>query len=154
MSERRTPLQRVLVLVGGGALLAAMAIDGIAVVGRHVRLPLLGSIEAVQAAVLVAGTVALLVATIANRHARVHLLVDRCPAVLVRALRALGATLGAALFLALAAGSAWIALDLWTGHEESEWLHIPYAPLRILTVASALAVAAAFAAALLRRERR
>lgn len=154
MSAARSRLHVVLVIVGGGALLVAMAVDGLAVIGRHVGWPLLGSIEAVQAAVLVAGAVALLVATLANRHARVHLLVDRCPPALVHALHVAGALLGAALFLALAFASAWIASDLWSGHEESEWLHIPYAPLRVLTVASALSVSAAFIRMLRRRRAR
>ncbi len=70
MSARPSRTHAVLVIVGGGALLAAMAIDGLAVIGRHVGWPLLGSIEAVQAAVLVSGCVALLVATRARRHAR------------------------------------------------------------------------------------
>lgn len=151
MSERRSRLHVALVVLGGGALLLATAIDGIAVIGRHVGLPLLGSIEAVQAAVLVSGCVALLMATQARRHARVHLLVDRCPPALAGALRRLGFAFGTALFVALAIASAWIAWDLWNGHEESEWLHIPYAPLRALTVAFALWVAGSFGLAAVRR---
>jgi TRAP-type C4-dicarboxylate transport system permease small subunit len=151
MSEHRSILRTVLVVVGGGALLGAMAIDGFAVVGRHVGLPLLGSIEAVQAAVLVAGCVALLVATQAGRHARVHLLVDRLPAQAATLLRRAGFLLGALLFAALAVASAWIAIELWPGHEESEWLHIRYAPLRAMTVLFCAWVAGAFLAAAFRR---
>ena len=139
-----------LVVFGGGALIAAMTIDGLAVIGRHVGIPLRGSIEAVQAAVLIAGAVAMLIATLANRHARVHLLADRLPKRLERALRRAGFLMGTALFLALAAASLWIAAELWHGYEESEWLHIPYAPLRALTVGFAAAVAVAFAVAALR----
>ena len=37
-------------------------------------------------------------------------------------------------YAGLLAGSAWIAADLWYGHEESELLRIPYRPLRIAVV--------------------
>jgi len=154
MSGRPSRVHTALVILGGAALLAAMSIDGLAVIGRHIGLPLLGSIEAVQAAVLVAGCVALLVATRAKRHARVHLLVDRCPPRVAAALQRAGFLLGAALFVALAFASAWIASELWNGYEESEWLHIPYAPLRWLAVLFALWVASAFAALALRRGER
>ena len=32
-------------------------------------------------------------------------------------------------------GSGWITAELWSGHEESELLRIPYRPLRIVVVA-------------------
>ena len=57
--------------VGGGALLAATAIDTFAVIGRQIGLPLRGAIELIQAAVLVAGCIALVLATHVDRHARV-----------------------------------------------------------------------------------
>jgi hypothetical protein len=60
----RDGLYRALVWLAGGALLVAMATDTMAMLGRHLRLPLLGSIEIVQAAVLVAASGALLLATI------------------------------------------------------------------------------------------
>lgn len=137
-------LHRALVIGGGGALLLAMGVDALAVVGRHVGLPLLGSIELVQVAVLVAGAAGLLVATRAGVHASVHLLVDRLPARVRSSLRLLGLLLGALLFAALCAASVWIAADLWHGHEESEWLHLPWRPLRVLTVLAAAAVTVAF----------
>lgn len=151
MSRLRSRAYAALVIGGGAALLAAMSIDGLAVVGRHVGVPLLGSIEAVQAAVLVAGTASMLIATIAQRHARVNLLVDRLPHRLASALRRAGFVLGAVVFLALAVASAWIAADLWDGFEESEWLHIPYAPLRVITILAAVGVAVSFLAAAFRR---
>jgi hypothetical protein len=47
----------------------------------------------------------------------------------------------AIFFLALAAGSIWIAIDLRGSYEQSELLQIPYAPLRLISIASVLAVA-------------
>ena len=90
-------LQRVLVAIGGTALLIAMSVDALAVVGRHSGLPFLGSIEIVQAAVLISGASAMLIATLAGVHARVHLLVDRLWPHLRTALERAGLGLGALL---------------------------------------------------------
>jgi TRAP-type C4-dicarboxylate transport system permease small subunit len=151
-SEVRIP--RALVALGGCALLVAMSVDAIAVVGRHIGVPLLGSIEIVQAAVLVSGAVALFVATLAGVHARVHLLVDHAPPLLRRLLARGGLLLAALMFLAMFASSVWICANLWQGQEESELLHVPYRPLRIFTAVAALSVAATFLWQALRREQR
>ena len=135
---------RLLVVTGAVALLIALAVDALAVIGRHLGLPLLGSIELVQAAVLVSGSAALLVATLAGVHARVHLLVDRLPPKLQSGLLRVGYLLSALLFLAIAVASAWIASDLWQGQEQSELLRIPYRPLRVVAVLATVSVAAAF----------
>ena len=124
-------LQQALVWVGAAGLLTATVVDTLAMLGRHLRMPLLGSIEIVQYAVLVAASVSLVVATQRDTHARVHLLLDRMtPAQRQRADR-LHAFGGVLFVLALLVGSAWITRDLWTGHEESELLQIPYRPLRV-----------------------
>jgi TRAP-type C4-dicarboxylate transport system permease small subunit len=130
----REALRRGLVWIAGGALLVAMATDTLAMLGRHLRLPLLGSIEIVQAAVLVASSGALLLATALEVHARVHLLQPRLPAGARLALERLSLLAGILLVLALLAGSLWITVDLWHGHEESELLRIPWRPLRLVVL--------------------
>ena len=136
-------LQRVLVWIGGTALLIATATDTLAMLGRHARIPLLGSIEIVQCAVLIAASASLIIATLQNSHARVHLLVDRMSPALAQRTERLHSIAGALFVLALLVGSVWITLDLWQGHEESELLRLPYRPLRIavlLMLAGLLAV--------------
>lgn len=135
---------RWLVLIGGGALLLAMAADFIAVIGRHTGMPLLGSIELVQASVLVSACVAMVVATLARCHAVVHLLVDRTAPPLRTWLIRANRLFSALMFLALFAGSLWIAADMWGGHEESEILRIPFAPLHLVAILSCLGVAGLF----------
>lgn len=134
----------VIVVIGGFALLFAMATDTIAVIGRHVGLPLLGSIELVQAAVLISASAAMVVATVLRSHAMVHLLIDRAKpaprAWLIRANRLFSGL----FFLAILAGSIWIAADMWMGHEESELLTIPFWPLRIASIVCSAAVAVIF----------
>ena len=130
--------------LGGIALLFAMAVEAVAVLGRHIGLPLPGSIELVQAAILVASSAAMLSATLADKHARVHLVMDHLKGVPLVTLKRVQALFGFLFFCALAAGSIWIFIDLWSGFEESEVLHIPYAPLRIVCILSVLGVAFEF----------
>ena len=123
---------RLLVWTGGIALLAATAIDTIAVIGRHVGLPLTGSIELMQAAVLVSGAVGLLVATIEQSHARVHLVVERLAPLQRKVADRLSDVLTFLFCLALLAGSGWIAAELWTAHEQSELVGVPWRVLRLI----------------------
>ncbi|MFN3470198.1 MAG: TRAP transporter small permease subunit [Novosphingobium sp.] len=123
--------RRAVTLTGGIALLAATGIDAVAVAGRHLGLPVRGSIELVQVAVLVAGALALLVATLERAHARVHLLADRMGARAKDRLERMSALLGALFFAALLAGAAWLMADLWSGHEVSEVIGMPWRWMRL-----------------------
>jgi TRAP-type C4-dicarboxylate transport system permease small subunit len=127
--------------LGGIALLFAMAVEAMAVLGRHIGIPLPGSIELVQAAILVAASAAMVSATLADKHARVRVVVDRLNCGPLVILKRVQAVVSALFFFSLAAGSIWIFMDLWGGYEESEVLHIPYAPLRIVCIVAVLGVA-------------
>jgi TRAP-type C4-dicarboxylate transport system permease small subunit len=131
-------LRAALVWVAGGALLVAMVVDTTAMLGRQLHWPLLGAIELVQAAVLFGSAGALLLASLEHSHARVHLLLDRLPSHWQGVLTRLHSALALLLYAGLLAGSAWLALDLWNGHEESELLRIPYRPLRVALVLTLL----------------
>jgi len=133
-------LKHWLVWVSGGALLVAMAVDTLAMIGRQVHLPLIGSIEIVQAAVLVASAGGLVVAAVDGVHARVHLLLDRLPPTWQAHIERLHAIAAALVYAALCAGSVWIMTDLWGGREESELLRIPYRPLRVAVAMTLLAL--------------
>jgi TRAP-type C4-dicarboxylate transport system permease small subunit len=130
---------RLLAIAGGGALLLAMATDAIGVIGRQTGIPLVGAIEIVQAAILISGSAALLVATIAKAHATVHILIERLSeptrAMIARVTRVCSSI----FFMFVLAGSIWLAIEAWPGFEASEVLGIPYEPLRVI---SCLAVAA------------
>ena len=128
-----------MVWTGGAALLAATAFDTLAVIGRQVGFALHGTIESIQSAVLVAGSLALISATAANNHARVRLVLDRLgPS---RAWLERGSDVLTALFgLALLAGSGWLAIDLWGSHEVSEIVGIPWRWLRLFANLSLVAV--------------
>jgi TRAP-type transport system small permease protein len=146
MSRRRGWADRWLFYLGAAALLFAVFVDAIAVVGRHIGKPLLGSIELMQVAILVAASSAIVSATLVNKHAVVHLLIDRLPVRARQFMDRIHAMLCAIFFAALAAGSLWIAYDLRGGNEESELLRLPYMPLRVISIVSVLAVALIYAA--------
>ena len=125
-------MNRALVWIGGAALLGMTAIDTLAVFGRNLGWPIHGSIELIQAAVLIAGGIALLAATLAGNHARVHVLLDRLsPSGKVLALRTT-ALIMALFFAGLLAGSLWLAADLWLAHEQSELRGVPWRWLRLI----------------------
>ncbi len=127
-------LRTVLIWIAGGALLIAMVVDTFAMLGRALQIPLIGSIEIVQAVVLFAACGGLIIATLDHAHARVRLVLDRLPSRWRRRFETLYAVAAALLFAALLAGSLWITADLWSGFEESEILRIPYRPLRLAVV--------------------
>src|ERR1700722_16046 len=140
--EPRGGFRAALFYIGGAGLMIAIGADALAVIGRHIRIPLLGSIELMQAAILLTSSAAIVLATVAKRHAVVHLLFDRLSVTSRNAMERLHAFLSALFFASLAVGSIWIAYDLRNGHEQSELLHIPYAPLRLVSIAALLAVTA------------
>jgi TRAP-type C4-dicarboxylate transport system permease small subunit len=123
---------RITIWIGGVALLGATLADTVAVIGRKIGLPLHGSIELVQLCVLVAGAIALLLSTLAGSHAKVHLVVDRLGDRWRDAALRGNSLLAAGFFIALLVGSAWLAVDLWNGHEQSELLGIPWRWMRML----------------------
>jgi TRAP-type C4-dicarboxylate transport system permease small subunit len=133
---------RLLVILGGTALVLAMAIDVLAVLGRHTGIPLLGSIELVQMLVAIASSMAVIVATLHGRHAVVRVILARLQGTAATLLMRLDAVALALFVFALAAGSAWIMLEMWGSHEESELWRLPYRPLRLLVVLSLLVTTA------------
>src|SRR5690606_19101340 len=111
-------LREALVWISGGALLVAVAVDTLAMIGRQIRVPLIGSIEIVQAVVLFAAAGGLIIAALDGAHARVNLLLERIPAAWRERLLRVHALAAALLFAALLAGTLIIAADLWNGYEE------------------------------------
>ena len=145
-------LRGLTIWIGGTAMLAATAVDTLSVIGRNAGLPIVGSIELVQAAILVSGTVALVLATLDDLHARVRLVTNRLsgrPRFILGRLSRLATAL---LFLALAWGSIWLSADLWTGHERSELLGVPWRVLRLIANLGLVSCVLIAIAATFRRE--
>ena len=124
-------MKRALVWLGGLALLSATAIDTASVIGRNLGAPLHASIELMQPAILVAGVLALFVATFARGHASVHILTDRMSERMKAATRRIAAFATALLFAALLAGAVSLMADLWNAHEVSELVGVPWRWMRL-----------------------
>jgi TRAP-type transport system small permease protein len=135
---------RLAFLLGSIGLIVATASDFLAVAGRHLGFRFIGAIELVQASVVLLACAAMLVVTIGSGHASVHMVTARLrPTVRLR-LGRIVAMVCAAVFVALAAGSAWILVELWYGFEQTELLHLPLRWLRLLWVVFALLIAFEF----------
>jgi len=134
--DSAAPARGPLFYVGASALLIAMAVDAIAVVGRHIGIPLLGSLELVQAAIVLAASSALVSSTLARRHAAARFLLERVSPGVRAGMQHFNALLTVLFFVVLAAGQSWIVYDLRDAHEDSELLGIPFGPLRVIAVAA------------------
>lgn len=148
-----TRLQSAMIWTGGVALLAAAAVDTISVIGRQVGFAVHGAIELIQAAVLVAGAIALVAATVANNHARVRILVERLDRLRPWAGR-MGDILTVLFTGALLTGSAWLAWDLWNSHEVSESAGVPWRWLRLFANLGLVAMLVVVARGLVRGRNR
>jgi TRAP-type C4-dicarboxylate transport system permease small subunit len=136
-----------MVWAGGIALIVAAALNVLAVIGRHTGLPLKGAIELVQVTVLVAGSLALIAATLAGNHARVHLILDRLAGTKRVVAERICTALSILFYLLLLIGSLWLAVDLWGEQEVSELLDVPWRWMRAF-----LNIALIFVIALLARQ--
>jgi TRAP-type C4-dicarboxylate transport system permease small subunit len=145
VNEARGRVPRWLVVVAGVPLLAAMVIEFSAVIARNAGWNLVGSIELVQAMILLSSSGAMIAATLNRAHAKVSLLSSRYRGRLGQTMRILLAVGGTAFFLALAIGSAWIAWDMRNAAEQSELLGVPYLPLRLVVTISTSLIAFIYA---------
>ncbi|HEY0682317.1 MAG TPA: TRAP transporter small permease [Steroidobacter sp.] len=130
--------------IGAAGLVLAMAVETVAVLGRHAGIPLLGALEIIQACILLMASAAMLSATMNNGHATVTLLTTRVSERARQYLRAFANLLSALFFVGLSAGALWLAVESWNDYEQSELLHIPFRPLRIVSLVAAGAIAAVF----------
>jgi TRAP-type C4-dicarboxylate transport system permease small subunit len=142
--DKATLTRGPLFYVGAGALLIVMVVETVAVIGRHIGWPLLGAIEIIQAAILIAACAAAVSATLNQAHATVHLLTDRLPQIVKQWLLRFDSLLSALFFAGLTVATVWLAMDFWDAYEESELLHISFRPLRAVTALATAAIAIVF----------
>lgn len=138
------PLAKAAYALGSFGLLAATAADSVAVAGRHTGFHLIGSIELVQAAVVLLAATAMLMVTIGRGHATVHIVTERLSTRAAARLGRVTDLISAVAFAILAAGSAWVLAELWDGYEQTELLHIPLRWLRLIWVGFAVLIAGYF----------
>jgi TRAP-type C4-dicarboxylate transport system permease small subunit len=137
-------------VAGAAGLLLAMGLDTAAVLGRLLGRPLLGSIELIQACVVIAASSSLISATLGGSHASVHVITERLAPERRRGLARFSQLLSALFFTWLLGASLFVAVELWDGREATELLELPIKPLRLFFCASALGVTLLFLGALRR----
>jgi TRAP-type C4-dicarboxylate transport system permease small subunit len=138
----------VLLLTGAVGLIGAMLTDGIAVIGRHAGIPFTGSIELVQAFIVLGASSAIAYASLGATHAAVDLVFHRLPISAQHVAHRIAALLGFLFLAALVAGSAWIAWEYRNAGERTELLGIELKWLRLFWLACAVISAAAMLAPL------
>lgn len=138
----------ILLLVGAVGLIGAMLTDGVAVIGRHIGVPFTGSIELVQAFIVLGAASAIAYASLGATHAAVDLVFHRLPITAQHLAHRLAALLGFLFLAALVVGSAWIAWEYRGAGERTELLGIEVKWLRLFWLACAVVAAAAMLAPL------
>jgi TRAP-type C4-dicarboxylate transport system permease small subunit len=137
-------LRSICTLMGSIGLISAMSVDALSVLGRHIGFAFLGSIEIVQACMVLAASAAMIAATLVDSHARVHILTDRLSPRARRMLLRAADLISALTMAALTAGSIGVASDLWDSQEITEILEMQLRWLRLVWIVSAGAIALIF----------
>ncbi len=137
----RGSLSRIALWVGSAGLLMAMTIDTCSVLARQMGFVLPGNIELIQPCITAAIAAALVLATLQQAHAAVHLFTSHMTPAWRQRLGWLGGVATTVALALLAAGCCWIAIELWPLDERSDLLQLPIAPARWLWC-GALALAA------------
>lgn len=143
-AEASPRVLRILAIVGGIALMTAMAVDVTAVIMRQIGWRLFGSIELVQAAVVISAATGMVLATVYRTHAIVHVVVENLSDRPKRIMLRVANLFAALMFAALATGIGWTVLLHWGDFEQSELLGIPYTPLRIILTVACATIAVIF----------
>ena len=79
VNDTPAPRRGLLFYAGSAGLLCMMVVEAAAVLGRHVGMPVMGALEIVQVAIVPAACAGMLIATLRNAHAAVHMLTERLP---------------------------------------------------------------------------
>lgn len=132
--QKDTPFMTALIWFGGAALLLVTLIETLSVIAPFFGMSFLGSIEIVEALVLMSGAVGILMASLMQNHARVHLVLDHLPPVLRNYLNSFAFVVSAVFFLACLGGSIFNWVVTRSHFEQSDVLQIPHEPLRILLI--------------------
>ncbi len=112
--------------------------DTAAVIGRHLNMSLIGSIEVVQLGIVLLASAAIAIATKESKHARIQIVLNRINHSHRRNLDILSNIATFLFLILLFSANTWILLETWLTHERSEILHLPYHWIRSLFSATLL----------------
>lgn len=118
--------------IGACALVAIMLTVSISVAGRHLGIPVPGSIEIAELLIVVVASASFIYATLKNKHASANFFVEHVSIQTRRYLVRLQSVFSTILGIALCIGNFWLIIDVWYLHEVSFLLEIPIVPFRII----------------------
>lgn len=143
----------VLLIAGSVGLIGSMLTDTFAVIGRHTGIPVLGSIEVMQAFIVVGAASGIAYASMSATHAAVDLVFHKLPPWAQNVAHRVGALLGFLFVAALVTGSAWIVWEYRDAQEMTEILRIPVQYLRLFWLACSVIAAITMLAPLVGKQK-
>ncbi|MGH1470322.1 MAG: TRAP transporter small permease [Cellvibrionaceae bacterium] len=135
--EKKSPFIIIIESLGAIALVGMIILITISVIGRHLNIPVPGSVEIVEILIVIVASTGILFATIQRSHASAKLFVEHLPARIAHFIERIGLLVGLLIMLTITAGSIWLLIDVWNLHETSHLLEIPIVPFRIFFTACA-----------------
>jgi TRAP-type C4-dicarboxylate transport system permease small subunit len=96
----------------------------------------------------------MIIASLAGTHAAVHLVTERVSPALRAAMARVSCFIAGLFFAGLCIGATWLMSDYWNSFEETDVLHIPFRPLRIVVALTAAVLSLIFLHRALRPEER
>jgi TRAP-type transport system small permease protein len=128
------------ILIGSLALLAELVLVFASAVLRNMGVALPGTIEIVEVIIAVIASMAILMTTLAGRHAIIRLVIDRVRRGSHRLLNAFTHLCGAFYWGLLAVGTAWIIAEVWGKQEATMLVEIPVVPFRLVFLAACISI--------------
>lgn len=127
-------------VIGIFALVGSLLVISLSVVGRHLNIPLPGSLEIVELLFVLVAACAMFYATVERAHAAARLFLDRLPSRQRHLVERSGLLFGALMWLSITIGNLWLLAGVWSLHEETPLLGIPVVPFRIALTTSTAAI--------------
>jgi TRAP-type C4-dicarboxylate transport system permease small subunit len=122
--------------IGAFSLLAVMLLVSLSVAGRHLSIPLPGSIEIAEVLIALIASASFIFATFQDKHAIARLLIDHVSMKTQALLEKLATFFSIVICLSISYGSMWLIIDVWDLFEETPLLLIPIVPFRIIWFAA------------------
>jgi len=120
--------------LGACALLGTMLLIAISVLGRHLNIPVPGSVEIVEMLILVVAATGILFATTEKSHASAKIFIDRLSPKAKQITEKFGIVLGICICAVICLSNCWLLIDVWHAHEASHLLGLPIVPFRLFFI--------------------
>ncbi len=127
-------------IIGAFGLIAIMLAVSISVAGRHLGIPVPGSVEIAELLIILVAASSYIYTSINNKHASASFFVDHVSIEVRKYLARLQTLFAIILGAGLSVGNFWLIVDVWSLDEASFLLGIPIVPFRIVWFGSTFLV--------------